>query len=148
MNDTQPAVTIERLIPAPPRTVFEAWLDAESLRCFMCPDPGTRVTKAECEARVGGAFLIMMNVGGRDLPHHGEYLEIERYTRLAFTWLSDSAGEGSRVTLHFAESPDGNTNLTLVHHGLSDAGAREGHRKGWSHILSVLASWHDLGTHG
>lgn len=79
MNDPTPSVTVQRVIPAPARAVFEAWLDPEALRRFMCPDPGVTVTRAECDAGVGGDFLILMHIGGKDLPHHGEYLEIERY---------------------------------------------------------------------
>jgi uncharacterized protein YndB with AHSA1/START domain len=145
MKDSAPAVTVERLVPAPPQAVFEAWLDAEALLRFMCPDAGTRVTHAECDPHVGGKFLVVMNVGGRDLPHHGEYLEIERYTRLVFTWRSHLAGEGSRVTLHFAEQPGGQTKLTLVHTGLPDAEVRGLHHRGWSGILSELASWEGFG---
>src|SRR5690348_6645127 len=101
MNDS-PQVLVERLVPAPLRTVFEAWLDPKALRHFMCPAPGTRVTRAESDPRVGGKFLIVMHVGGEDLPHRGEYLEITRYTRMVFTWLSVHAGEASRFTLRFA----------------------------------------------
>jgi uncharacterized protein YndB with AHSA1/START domain len=89
---------------------------------------------------VGGKFLIVMNVGGHDIPHRGEYLEITRYTRLAFTWLSPHAGEGSRVTLHFAETPDGQTKLRLEHVGLPDAETRRKHHEGWSNILKELAA--------
>jgi uncharacterized protein YndB with AHSA1/START domain len=141
MKESAPTVFIERLLPAPPRTVFDAWLDPEALRRFMCPMPGTRITHAECDARVGGRFLIVMNIGGQDLPHHGQYLEIERYTRLVFTWLSAVAGEGSRVTLRFAASPGGQTRLTLEHVGLADAAARVSHHEGWSNVLAELATF-------
>jgi uncharacterized protein YndB with AHSA1/START domain len=140
MNDSASAVVIERLIPAPPRLVFEAWLDREALQRFMCGGPGVRVTRAECDPRVGGQFLVVMNVEGHELPHRGEYLEIERYTRIVFTWLSHLAGEGSRVTLTFAEAPRRQTRLTLEHVGLADAEIRGKHHGGWSHILSELLS--------
>lgn len=140
MNDPAPTLSIERIVPAPPRTVFEAWLDPEALRRFMCPAPGTRVTRVECDPRVGGEFLIVMNIGGQELPHRGEYLEIERYTRLVFTWLSHHAGEGSRVTLRFAETADGQTKLTLEHVGLADEEIRAKHHGGWSSILTALAT--------
>lgn len=139
-NDSAAAVRIERIVPAPPKAVFEAWLDADALRRFMSPEPGAHVTRAESDARVGGKFLIVMNVGGQDLPHHGEYVAIERYTRLVFTWLSHLAGDGSLVTLHFAPSRGGKTKLTLVHTGLADARIREMHHGGWSGIFSTLAS--------
>src|SRR6266849_6559475 len=127
MNDSAPRVLVERL-------------DPEALRRFMCPAPGARVTRAECDPRVGGKFLIVMNVGGQDLPHRGEYVEIERYTRMEFTWVSAHAGEGSRVTLRFAESPGGQTKLMLEHVGLADAEIRSRHHSGWSNILAELSA--------
>lgn len=139
MNDFAPSLVIERLIPAPPRVMFEAWLDREALQRFMCGGPGVRVTRAECDPRVGGELLIVMNVEGHDLPHRGDYLAIECYTRIVFTWRSHLAGEGSCVTLRFAEAPRGQTMLTLEHTGLADAEMRNKHHGGWSHILTELA---------
>lgn len=139
MNDSAASVVIERLIPAPPRVVFDAWLDRETLQRFMCGGPGVQVTRAECDPRVGGEFLIVMSVEGHELPHRGEYLEIERYKRIVFTWRSHLAGEGSRVTLRFDEAPRGQTMLTLEHVGLADAEIRDKHHAGWSHILTELS---------
>ncbi|MDQ4080290.1 MAG: SRPBCC domain-containing protein [Gemmatimonadota bacterium] len=139
MNDSTQSVVIQRLIPAPPRVVFEAWLDREALKRFMCGGPGVKVTRAECDPRVGGEFLVVMNVEGHDLPHRGEYLEIERYKRIVFTWRSHLAGEGSRVTLRFAEGSREQTMLTLEHVGLDDAEIRDKHHVGWSHILTELS---------
>ena len=139
MTRASPSVVIEKLIPAPPRVVFDAWLDPEALQRFMCGGPGVTVTKVECDPRIGGRFLIVMNVEGHDISHRGEYLEIERHTRLAFTWLSPYAGEGSRVALRFAEGGKGQTRLTLEHHGLEEA-ERDKHHAGWSHILSELTA--------
>ncbi len=139
MIDSVSKVFVEKLVPAPPRKVFEAWLDPKALRRFMCPAAGTHVSRAECDPRVGGKFLIVMNVGGQDLPHRGEYLEIERYTRLVFTWRSAAAGEGSRVTVRFAEIADGQTMVTLEHVGLPDAQLLS-HHNGWSYILAELSA--------
>jgi uncharacterized protein YndB with AHSA1/START domain len=139
MTHVAPSVVIERLIPAAPRVVFDAWLDPEALQRFMCGGPEVRVTRVECDPRVGGHFLIVMNVEGHEIPHRGQYLEIERYTRLAFTWLSPYAGEGSRVTLEFAESRNGQTTLRLEHVGLADA-ERSKHHVGWSYILAELST--------
>lgn len=137
MKDSK-KVMVERLVPAPPQQVFEAWLDPKALKRFMCPAPGAGVSRAESDPRVGGKFLIVMNVAGEEIPHRGEYLEIERYTRLVFTWLSRYAGEGSRVTVRFAESPVGQTKLVLEHVGLRDAKTRRNHHGGWSNILKEL----------
>jgi len=121
-------LTLERLVPAAPRAVFEAWLDPAALARFMCP----------ADARVGGAFLIVMMTGDAELPHRGEYLEIARHTRLAFTWRSQHAGEGSRVTLRFEPVGDAQTRLTLEHVGLDDAERRRQHELGWTNILGEL----------
>jgi uncharacterized protein YndB with AHSA1/START domain len=143
MMTDSPTLVIERLIPAPPRTVFEAWLDPNALQRFMCAAPEVQVTRVECDPRVGGKFLIVMTLGGQDLPHRGEYLAIDRYTRLVFTWRSHRAGAGSRVTLRFAEAPRGQTRLTLEHVGLTDADIRSKHNDGWSSILSELSAFSD-----
>jgi uncharacterized protein YndB with AHSA1/START domain len=141
MNDSETKVVIERLIPAAPRKVFEAWLDPKALQQFMRGAPGARVTRVQCEPREGGHFLIVMKVGGQDVPHRGEYMEITRYTRLVFTWLSPYAGEGSRVTLHFSAAPDGQTKLVIEHVGLGDIENQRRHREGWSNILSELSTF-------
>jgi len=131
-------LTLERLVPAAPRAVFEAWLDPAALARFMCPAAGMSVGKVEVDARVGGAFLIVMMTGDAELPHRGEYLEIARHTRLAFTWRSQHAGEGSRVTLRFEPVGDAQTRLTLEHVGLDDAERRRQHELGWTNILGEL----------
>lgn len=133
-------ITIERILPAAARVVFEAWLDPAALARFMCPAPGMGVAKVEVDARVGGAFLIVMMVGDTERPHHGEYLEITRYTRLAFTWRSVFAGEGSRVTLRFEPLGDDRTRLTLEHVGLASPELVRQHEAGWTRILDALAS--------
>ena len=139
MTQADPSVVIERLIPMPARELFEAWLDPVALERFMCAGPGVSITRLECDPRVGGRFLIVMNLDGHDIVHRGQYLEIERYSRLAFTWLSPYAGEGSRVTLHFAEVGQSETRLTLEHVGLAES-EKEKHHAGWSYILTNLAT--------
>ena len=144
--NSMPDVTLVKTIPAAARQVFEAWLDPKALVRFMCPAPGSSVSQVEVDARVGGSFLIMMNVGGKDLPHRGQYLEITRYERLVFSWQSVHAGEGSRVTLRFEPLPSGHTRLTLEHEGLPSE-ARSPHESGWTHILGELtALLGDAGT--
>lgn len=137
MTSARPDVRLVRTISAPRRALFEAWLDPAALRRFMCPEAGSSVGRAEVDARVGGAFLVVMVVGGRELPHSGEYEEIRPYERLAFSWRSPVAGTGSRVTLDFAETETGETRLTLEHFGLSSEQVAN-HERGWTHILSLL----------
>ncbi len=131
------SLRLERVIPAAARTVFEAWLDPAALARFMCPTQGMRTGAIEVDPRVGGAFRIVMILGERELPHHGEYLAIEPYTHLAFTWRSHHAGEGSRVTLTFDAVGPRQTRLVLEHVGLADS-AIAPHTHGWTSILAAL----------
>ena len=133
-----PSVVLVKTIPLSAKAAFEAWLDPQAMRHFMCPAAGSSVSQVEVDPRVGGSFLIMMHVGGQDLPHRGEYMAIERHSRLAFTWRSSEAGDSSHVTLTFEELEPNRTRLTLEHFGLPDPKAQERHRAGWTHILGVL----------
>ena len=132
-------VHLERILPRSAKRAFEAWLDPEALSVFMCAAPGMTISKVELDPRVGGAFLIVMTLGERDLPHRGEYLEMERHTRLAVTWRSHHAGEGSRVTLTFEPLGPRKTRLILEHFGLEES-ARESHVAGWTRILDLAGT--------
>ena len=133
-----PDLRIERVIPRPKKELFEAWLDPHALSRFMTPAEGMSCGTVEVDARVGGKFLVVMITAGKELPHHGEYLEIARYERLAFTWRSHHAGQGSHVLLRFEDAGKGGTRITLEHFGL-DAKAVPPHTEGWTMIVAALA---------
>ena len=136
--DQSAIVTLTKIVPAAPPVVFEAWLDPKALAKFMCPAEGSTVSEVEVDARVGGKFLIVMNVGGEKRPHQGEYLAIDRFERLAFTWRSAVAGPGSEVTLRFEPVGTAETKLTLEHVGLENELHRSQHESGWTRILGEL----------
>lgn len=130
-------MTVEKLLPAPPARVYDAWLNPDLLARFMVPCAGGSVPEASVDARVGGSFRIVMNDGTRDIPHHGTYLELARPTRMVFTWQSPHSVDGSLVTLTLMPDRDG-TRLTLRQDRFASEGARDGHVKGWTMILSML----------
>jgi len=134
-------LTLTRTIPAPRKEVFEAWLSPEALQRFMCPAETMTVPKVEVDARVGGAFLIVMAAGDKEIPHNGEYTAIDRYERLAFTWLSPHAGAGSLVTIDFREQGPNATELALHHVGLPSEESRKSHQGGWGAILQKLGAY-------
>jgi len=133
------AVRIVRRLPAAPSEVFDAWLDVESLKQWMCPGT-TRVTAAEVDARVGGRFRIVMSGERGAVEHTGEYRELRRPERLVFTWVSRVTLE--RETLVTVElRPVGeDTELTLTHERLPNDEARTSHRQGWTSIAEKLAA--------
>ncbi|MDF0602588.1 SRPBCC domain-containing protein [Psychromarinibacter sp. C21-152] len=135
---TDLSLRVTQTVPAPPERVFDAWLDPEMLTKFMRPGPDVGVTKAETDPRVGGRYDIVMTAEKGEIPHWGEYREIERPRRLVFTWNSPHAAPDSVVTLTF--EPEGaGTLVTLVHDRFPSDSSRDGHEKGWTGILGALA---------
>ena len=137
---TELSLTTTRTIKAPVRKVFDAWLNAETLKRFMVPCEGGSSPFAETDARVGGRFQITMNGGSEDIPHAGTYLEIDPHTRIVFTWESPFSIDGSTVTLDFMEKGDQETELTLTQVKFASESSRDGHISGWTYILDTLAA--------
>lgn len=133
-------LTVTKKIPAAAKTVFEAWLDPKALARFMKPGPNMSDAKVEVDAREGGAFEIVMVAGEAELPHRGEYTTIKKYERLAFSWLSGHAPEGSVVTIDFVELSPGETELTLHHVGLPSEESRDNHTGGWTQIVELATT--------
>jgi uncharacterized protein YndB with AHSA1/START domain len=139
MNDPM-LVHVVRTIPAPRPVVFDAWLDAKRLVKFMVPAPGMSVTGEKVDPRVGGGFEFIFIAGESRIPHQGEYKIIDRYDRLAFSWISPHSPPTSVVTLTFEEIGPRSTRLTLDQTGLPNAEARDSHTGGWTHIMETLES--------
>lgn len=126
---------IERVLPASPERVFDAWTDPASMGRWLSPVGHAEV---ESEARVGGRFRVVMADGDLRIEHHGEYLAVEPPGHLRFTWVSPYTGpEPSLVTVDLTEADEG-TRLVLTHERLpaDQVGPHEG---GWGAILDRLA---------
>lgn len=134
-------IRLSKEIEAPRNEVFDAWLDTGALTDFIRPAEGITIPKVEVDAREGGKFLILMQVGDEQLPHSGEYKIIDRYDTLAFTWNSGHAGQGSVVTLSFEEIAPDRTRVHLHHVGLPSEDSQRAHHGGWSKILETLAEY-------
>lgn len=132
-------LTVRRLIKAPTRRVYEAWLDPKMLARFMIPAPGVSVARARTNARVGGRFALIMRVAGRDIAHGGTYLELTPRKRIVFTWESPFSVEGSTVTITL-RAVAGGTEVQLVHVKFPSAESHANHRAGWRAILKLLAA--------
>lgn len=132
-----PKVVVKRAIAASPQELFDAWLDAESLGEWMGPCAGETRSDVKVDARVGGAFEIIMHVPGRAVPHTGVYVEITRPRRLAFTWNSPHTGKDETlVTVDF--NPVGKNTEVVVTHERLPLDQLEGHTGGWTKILDNL----------
>ena len=131
-------INIVKTINAPIEKVFNAWLNTDTLSQFMLPMTGMPNPKTESDPRVGGRFAIYMQVGEDEIPHTGEYLEIEHPTKLVFTWVSPFSTEGSTVTIHFKFIDESKTGIDLTHVKFPDEESRADHEGGWGNILDML----------
>ena len=132
-------VNIDKIIKAPIGKVFDAWLDPKTLSQFILPMPGMEEPLVKNDARQGGSFTIIMNVGEDKIPHTGKYLEIDRPNKLVFTWESPASTDDSVVTLIFTEVNDNQTRIELTHVRFIDEERRSNHEGGWSNILNMLS---------
>ena len=135
-------VTVRREIAAPAETLFDAWLDAESLGTWMRPRVISE-TRAETDPREGGEFRIVMVRDRSEILHQGTYREIDRPGRLVFTWSSPATGHrDSVVTVTFEPLGSGSTMVEIHQVGLPDEESRAGHTEGWSDALAELERQH------
>lgn len=65
-------------------------------------------------------------------------MEINRPTKLVFTWHSPCSIDDSTVTLNLSEIDDNNTHVELVHVKFIDEETRSDHEGGWGNILDKL----------
>lgn len=131
-------VNVTKTIHAPIEKVFDAWLNPETLSQFIPPMPGMPQPETKTDAREGGNFTIIMQVGDDKIPHSGKYIEISRPNKLVFTWESPCSTEGSTVTLKFSDIGENKTSIDLTHTKFSDEESREDHEGGWGNILESL----------
>ena len=133
----KPMIRLQRLLPASPQEVFDAWTDPKSLQQWFCP--GTvSLASVDLDVRVGGHFRIVMRDETKDLLHTGTYREIDPPQRLVFTWRS--SGTYDQETLVTVElHPRGTkTELVLTHERLPDASSAGKHEEGWQDVVRKL----------
>ena len=106
-------VVVTRTINGPARIVFEAFTSAELLKRWWVPKSmGMTLLSCEVDARLGGKYRLEFDIGGPEpAAFFGTYVEVEPYSRLA--WTNDEAGEGGPVTTVTFEEQGGKTLVVL-----------------------------------
>src|SRR4051794_27071424 len=132
-------IQVTHRFPVSPDRVFDAWLDPAMIGKWMF-GPAVReeeeLVRLDVEARVGGNFLFLVRRQGEDVEHVGEYLEVLRPSRLAFTWgVPKYASEMSRVQIDIVPIGNG-CELTLTHELLPEWANRT--KEGWTMLLGSL----------
>jgi uncharacterized protein YndB with AHSA1/START domain len=139
---SETSLRIERSFEASAEQVFDAWTNPEVLRRWWAVHPDGSTPVAEVDLRVGGRYrLTMEDPGGARHTVGGEYQEVQRPSRLVYSWQweldSGQPGHTSTVTVTFHER-DGHTHVVLEHAGLPDAASRDRHAEGWRACLTVF----------
>jgi uncharacterized protein YndB with AHSA1/START domain len=116
---TDEQILITREFDAPRHLVYEAWTTPELVERWWNAKRG-RVTLAEIDLRVGGAWRwVMETAGGLEVAFHGEYREIVPNERIVSTEVyegmpqADGPELGTLNTLTLEET-DERTTLTLL----------------------------------
>jgi uncharacterized protein YndB with AHSA1/START domain len=133
-------VLVRRRMPAPREVVFDAWIDPEGIREWMCPGD---VTSAEAvlDVRVGGSFRIAMKATAKDHVHTGTYLVVEPPSKLVFTWGEvDSPSATTLVTVEFLPHGD-ESELVITHEKFSNPDVAKRYEGGWGTIADKFAGY-------
>jgi uncharacterized protein YndB with AHSA1/START domain len=133
---------LSRRFAAPRERVFDAWTSPEVLRRWWAAGGDWACPLAEVDLREGGRYrLAMQNPEGEVRTVAGEYVEVNRPGRLAYTWaweLEDgSTGAETLVGVDFRTDGDG-TEVVLTHRGFADEEAKAMHEHGWEGCLANL----------
>ena len=123
-------------VEAPPETVFGFFTEPDKLARWL----GTGAT---LDPRPGGVFSVSMVA---DFSVTGEFVEVEPYRRVVFTWGYNSALPGEPVnplppgssTVEVELVPDGDGTLVRLAHRAPPRLAPF-HQAGWDNYLARLA---------
>jgi uncharacterized protein YndB with AHSA1/START domain len=139
-GDGRYRIQVRRRIPAPREVVYDAWIDPEGLREWMCPGD---VISAEAtfDVRVGGSFRITMRSKGRVHKHVGTYRIVEPPAKLSFTWSEmDNPNEITLVMVEFLDQGDA-CELVVTHERFTKIDIALRYEMGWGTIATKFASY-------
>ena len=132
-------MSIRRKMPAAREVVYEAWIDPQGIREWMCPGD---VTSAEAvlDVRVGGSYRIVMKGKERDHVHTGVYQVVEPNAKLVFTWTQEGNDVTTLVTVEFLAHGN-ESELVLTHERFTKPDVAKRYESGWGTIAEKLSSY-------
>ncbi len=146
MTATAPLAHAVREIAAPAERVYDAWIEPIQVMQWMFA-PEEPAVHARNEPSVGGRFSYCVTRGGRNLDHVGTYVELERPTRLVFTWgVGGIADARSQVTVTI-RGKDAARSVCAVDHALlpEHAAMVDNCARSWARMLERLSQRCALG---
>ena len=133
-------IQVRRRIPAPREVVYEAWVDPEGLREWMCPGDVISAD-ATLDIRVGGSFRITMRSKERVHEHVGTYQIVDPPAKLRFTWAgADNPNEITLVTVEFI-ALGAESELVISHERFTRTDLAQRYEMGWGTIARKFAEY-------
>ncbi|MBV8053447.1 MAG: SRPBCC domain-containing protein [Acidobacteriaceae bacterium] len=138
--DGRHRVVIRRSMPAPRDVVYQAWIDPEGIREWMCPGDVISA-EASLDVRVGGSFRIIMRTKDRVHEHTGTYKIIDPPKKLAFTWSGlENPSEITLVTVEFLAHGE-ESELVITHEDFTKRDVAQRYEMGWGTIAQKFATF-------
>jgi uncharacterized protein YndB with AHSA1/START domain len=126
------SITKRVRIEARPETVFSFFTQADKLVRWMGID-------AELDPQPGGVYRVRVT---RDWVARGEFVTVEPFVRVSFTWAWEGGAVGLEPGASLIEvtlEPDGEATIVhFVHSRLPGDEAVASHTEGWEHFLPRL----------
>jgi len=139
MSDRE--LRLERLIPAPPESLFALWTEPELLVTWWGPE-GYEVSAHALDVRPGGRWwTTVRRRDGGSATMSGVYRVVDPPRHLVFTWGFEEdgrRGHETEVALTFEAVPGG-TRLVLEQRLFETKESRDTHHGGWSSSFEKLA---------
>jgi uncharacterized protein YndB with AHSA1/START domain len=132
-------LSVRRRMPAPREVVYEAWIDPQGIREWMCPGDVVSA-EASLDVRVGGSYRIVMKAKDRDHVHTGIYQIVEPPSKLVFTWTQEGNDFPSLVTVVFLDYGD-ESELVLTHERFPSVDIMKRYESGWGKIADKFAEY-------
>jgi uncharacterized protein YndB with AHSA1/START domain len=134
------ALHLQRVIHAPPETVFAACIEPERLAEWWGP-AGFTTGAIELDVREDGPYRITMQPPDADAFHlRGRFIEVDPPRRLSYTFEWEEPDPDDRkttVTLTFLDHPEG-TKLRLDQGPFATDSRLALHTAGWTETLARL----------
>jgi len=134
-------VKLHRVIRAPAKRVYRAFLDPDALAKWM-PPHGFTAKVHHIDAQVGGSYRMSFTnfSTGQTIAFGGKYLELVPNERIRNTDLFDDPNlPGEMVTTVSMREVSCGTELDIVQEGIPAAIPLEGCYLGWQESLTLLA---------
>lgn len=129
---------IEHSFNASKETLFNAFTDPSVMQTWFAPGD-MKVPEVISDAKVGGSYQVVMeNSDGEQFIVGGEFLVLNEFELIEFTWQWQDSPHTTRVKVSFSESVEGGTLLKLNHSEFTEIEFRDKHNEGWLGCLQNL----------